>query len=59
MMELVALRATHIIQDETGTGLRDQDIILKELSTHFTKRGFYYRYGSNRGHKIELRDKQA
>ena len=29
---------------------------MKELPTHFTKRGMYYRYGSDRGHKIELKD---
>jgi hypothetical protein len=56
MMELAAPRATHIVQDETGNGLRDQDIKLKELPTHFTKRGMYYHYGSDRGHKIELKD---
>ncbi len=26
-----------IVQDETGNGLRDQDIELKELPTHFTE----------------------
>jgi hypothetical protein len=56
MMELAAPRATRIVQDETGTGLRDQDIEVKELPTHFTKRGMYYRYGSDRGHNIELKD---
>jgi hypothetical protein len=56
MLELAASRATHIVQDETGNGLRDQDIKLKELPTHFTKRGMYYRYGLDWGHKIELKD---
>jgi hypothetical protein len=56
MMELSAPRATHIVQDETGNGLRDQDIELKEMPTHFTKRGMHYRYGLDRGHKIELKD---
>jgi hypothetical protein len=56
MLELAAPRATRIIQDETGNGLRDQDIELKELPTHFTKRGMYYRYGSDWGQEIELKD---
>ena len=56
MMELSAPRATRIVQDETGSGLRDQDLDVKELPTHFTKRGMYYRYGLDRGHKIELKD---
>jgi hypothetical protein len=56
MLELAAPRATCIVQDETGNRLRDQDIELKELPTHFTKRGIYYRYGSDQGHKIELKD---
>jgi hypothetical protein len=34
MLELSAPRATHIVQNETGNGLRDQDIELKELPTH-------------------------
>jgi hypothetical protein len=56
MVELAAPRATRIVQDETGNGLRDQDVEVKELPTHFTKRGMYYRYGLDRGHKIELKD---
>ena len=56
MLELAAPRATRIVQDETGNGLRDQDIELNELPTHFTKRGLYYRYGLERGHNIELKD---
>jgi hypothetical protein len=31
LMELAAPRATRIVQDETGNGLRDQDVELKEL----------------------------
>jgi hypothetical protein len=56
MMELSAPRATRIVQDETGNGLRDQDVEVKELPTHFTKRGLFYRYGLDRGHMIELKD---
>ena len=56
MMELSAPRATYIVQDDTCSGLRDQDFDVKELPTHFTKRGMYYRYGLDRGHKIELED---
>jgi hypothetical protein len=47
MMELAAPRATRTVQDETSNGLRDQDIELKELPNHFTKRGLYYPYRSN------------
>jgi hypothetical protein len=56
MMLLSAPRATRIVQDETGNRLRDQDVEVKELPTHFTKRGMFCRYGLDRGHEIELKD---
>jgi hypothetical protein len=56
MMLLSAPRATRIVQDETGNGLRDQDVEVKELPTHFTKRGMFCRCGLDRGHEIELKD---
>jgi hypothetical protein len=56
MLQLAAPRATRIVQDETGGGVRDQDVELKELPTHFTKRQIYYRYCFERGHKAELQD---
>jgi hypothetical protein len=56
ILELAAPRATRIVQDETGAGLRDVDVELKELPTYYTKRQIYYRYCHERGHKAELKE---
>jgi hypothetical protein len=54
MMELSAPRAIHLVQDKTGKGSRDQDVEMKELPTHFTKRGTCHRHGLDGEHKIDL-----
>jgi hypothetical protein len=59
MLELAAPRATRMVQNETGDGVRDQDVELKELPTYFTKRQLYYRYCFERGHKVDLRDHKS
>ena len=54
MKEMAAPRATRIVREEVGIGLRDEEIELLELPSSFTKRSLYYRFCHSRGWMIKL-----
>ena len=44
MKELAEPTATRLVQELTGTGLKDHDLDVKYLPPSFTKRGLYKRF---------------
>ena len=54
MKDMSSPRATRVVREEVGLGLRDDEIDLLELPSSFTKRSLYYKFCHSRGWIIKL-----